>query len=156
MLQLLAHIHPSSFKLVWQPIFIWLLLHVEKYWRKSTYLCSTVLCTQLFLHVKKWWALAKGNTIHPTKIGLENWKLLGLWEKIIVLKWAIVSLKLNIFKKPGVTLSELQSVIIIFWVIRGKAVWTPKATRFGDKRFYSYTQKILHIFLWRDFIGKFL
>ena len=42
-------------------------------------------------------AITLKETHNPSKIGLENWSL-GLWEKIIVLKWVFVSLKLNIFR----------------------------------------------------------
>ena len=77
----------------------------------------------------------KGNR-HPSIIGLENWSL-GCWEKIIILKLTIVSLKVNIFRKPRILVvssSQWQmSVISIFWVIWGKAVdsWS---NWFGEKR----------------------
>ena len=43
-------------------------------------------------HMKKWWALKE--THNSSNIGLKNWNL----EKIIVLKWVIASLKVNIFR----------------------------------------------------------
>ena len=80
--------------------------------------------------MKKWWALKK--TLNPSKIGLENWNL-GLWEKIIVLKCVIVSLKVNIFKSQ-----ELQ------WSVRvsGKCLWLVFSELF-EERWYRLLKRLI-------------
>ena len=54
-------------------------------------------------------------THNPSKIGLQNWNL-GLWEKMIGLKWGIVSLNVNILRSL-----ELQSLVPVCV----KCLWLP-------------------------------
>ena len=73
--------------------------------------------------IKKWWAL--NQTQNPSNMWLENWNL-GLWEKIIALKWVIVSLKVNILRSP-----ELQ-----WWVpVSGKCLWLVYSELFEERRY---------------------
>ena len=88
-----------------------------------------------------------------------------LWteKKSIVLKWVIVSLKVNIFRKP-------RKPIFRKWLVpvSGKCLWLVFSELFEEKRCrllkrlswgkegYSYTQERLHAFFIRwVFIGKF-
>ena len=97
--------------------------------------------------MKKWWALKE--THNPCKIGLENWNL-GLWEKIIVLKWVIVFIKVNIFRSLelqwSVSVSGKCLWLVFFSYLRKGSVdsWSDC---FGGKGGYGYTQKRLHVFL---------
>ena len=97
---------------------------------------------------------------NPSKIALENWNI-GLWEKIIVLKWVIVSLEVNIFRTPRITVIDSSQwqvfVISNFWFIWGKAVQTPEGTEGGGGGGgFGYTQKRLQSFFLRwFFVGKF-
>ena len=73
--------------------------------------------------MKKWWTLKE--TRNPSNIGLENWNL-ELWEKIIVLKWVMVSLKANIFRNL-----ELQWLV----PVGGKCLWLVFSELFEERRY---------------------
>ena len=113
MVQILAYFVLPHFSLTgMQPILIWLLLCRIKLEKVK----QSILHMNCF-HMKKCWTLKE--THNPYKIGVENWDL-GLWEKVIVLKWVVGSLKANVLRKSRITVissSQWQvSVIGIFWV----------------------------------------
>ena len=81
--------------------------------------------------MKKWWTLKE--THNPSNIGLENWNL-ELWEKIIVLKWVIVSLKVNIFRNL-----ELQWSV----PVSGKCLWLLFSELFKERRYKLLKRLIL-------------
>ena len=77
--------------------------------------------------MKTWWTLKE--THNPSNIGLENWNL-ELWEKIIVLKWVIVSLKVNIFRNL-----ELQWSV----PVSGKCLWLV----FSEEKRYKLLKQLI-------------
>ena len=81
--------------------------------------------------MKKWWTLKE--THNPSNIGLENWNL-ELWEKIIVLKWVLVSLKVNIFRNL-----ELQWSV----PVSGKCLWLLFSELFKERRYKLLKRLIL-------------
>ena len=81
--------------------------------------------------MKKWWTLKE--THNTSNVGLENWNL-KLWEKIIVLKWVIVSLKLNIFRNL-----ELQWSV----PVSGKCLWLLFSELFKERRYKLLKRLIL-------------
>ena len=72
--------------------------------------------------MKTWWTLKE--THNPSNIALENWNL-ELWEKIIVLKWVIVSLKVNVFRNL-----ELQWSV----PVSDKCLWLVFSELFEERR----------------------
>ena len=157
---LLVHIRPSLFQIDWQPIFIWLLPCVEQYWRKSTYLSSS-------LHT--WAVFASRNNGHQRKhtshLKLDlRIRTFGFWEEFIVLKWVIVSLKVNSFRKPRIAViasSQWQVFVIsIFWIIWGKTTLIPEAAELegGEGGLRLHTRNTASFFkvafYWQVFIGE--
>ena len=70
-------------------------------------------------------------TRNPSNIGLENWNL-ELWEKNVVLKWVIVSLKMKIFRNL-----ELQ------WSVPVKCLWLVFSKLFEERRYKLLRRLIL-------------
>ena len=81
--------------------------------------------------MKKWWTLTE--THNPSNTGLENSNL-ELWEKIIVLKWVLVSLKVNIFRNL-----ELQWSV----PVSGKCLWLLFSELFKERRYKLLKRLIL-------------
>ena len=81
--------------------------------------------------MKKWWTLKEKH--NPSNIGLENWNL-KFWGKIIILKWVIVSLKVNIFRNL-----ELQWLV----PVSGKCLWWVFSELFEERQYKLLKRLIL-------------
>ena len=132
MLQLLAHIRLSSFQLVWQPIFIWLLSCVNHI-RESQPAFVAVYTHELFSHEEM--MDIKGNTQ-----SIQNWT----WK---LKPWTLLGITV-------ISSSHLQVWLVFSQLFGERRCILLKRLIWGD-RGYGYTQKRLHIFLRWVFIDSF-